>query len=118
MPARQPDWSAAVVPDAKLRDYLLAADHPEGGPKAAFFLSVHFSASDLAAFAYALRRQASFAVVSSAESRYGVKFIADGPILSPSGSEPWIRSVWILEPGSEAPRFVTAYPLEAKHGDR
>lgn len=118
MPAATPDWGRAVVADAKLKDYLLAPDHPEGGPKAGFFLACGFSPDDLGEFASALVEQAQGAVLASVESPFGVKYVAEGPLTGPDGVSRRIRSVWILEPGMDGPRFVTAYPLEMNDGDR
>ena len=44
-------------------------------------------------------------------SPYGVKYIIEGVLETPSGASPRIRTVGILEAGETAPRFVTAYPI-------
>ena len=59
------DWSKAVISERKLTDYLLAIDHPEGGPKAAFFLRCGFDPSKPSELADALVEQAGAAMVSS-----------------------------------------------------
>jgi hypothetical protein len=38
-----PDAEHAVVSEAKVRDYLLNANHPVGGPKAAWFASIGYT---------------------------------------------------------------------------
>jgi Domain of unknown function (DUF6883) len=35
-----------------------------------------------------------------------------GSMVSPDGRNPLMRTVWILEKGEDAPRLVTAYPLQ------
>ena len=50
--------------------------------------------------------------VASAQSAHGEKHVVDGPVASQIETtvHRMVRSVWIIDQGSEAPRFVTAYP--------
>jgi hypothetical protein len=41
---------------------------------------------------------------------HGIKYIIEEVLEAPRGASPRIRTVWILETGETAPRFVTAYP--------
>lgn len=50
-------------------------------------------------------------VVKTVESEYGVRYCVEGPIETPSGVKPYIRTVWIVEKGSLEPRLITAYPI-------
>ena len=53
-------------------------------------------------------------VVERFESVHGQKCVVDGMLMShtePSRSRP-IRTVWIVERSTDAPRLVTAYPRE------
>lgn len=118
MPEAAPDWSKAVVSSEKLVYYLLDLNHPEGGPKAAFFRRCGFEPTRYNDLQAALLAQAARAEVTSVSSPYGVKYVAEGPILGVDGIVRQIRSVWIIEPGQDGPRFVTAYPMEANDGDR
>jgi len=43
-------------------------------------------------------------------SRHGQKYVVDGPITTPAGRMPIVRTVWIIDKGGDSPRFVTAYP--------
>jgi hypothetical protein len=107
-----PNADNAFVEPAKILEYLLAFDHPEGGSKAGFFTRFGFTADDAEALAAALLAQArANPVSSSAESKHGTKYGIDGPLLCPDGRSPSIRSVWIIDRGADAPRLVTAYPL-------
>lgn len=45
-------------------------------------------------------------------SLHGVKYVIDGPLQTPSGRFLSVRIIWIIDPGSVAPRFVTACPLK------
>lgn len=42
-----PNFEKAFVPESKLAEYLLNPDHPDGGPKARFFMQVGFDADTL-----------------------------------------------------------------------
>lgn len=49
-------------------------------------------------------------VVEQVASPHGTKYVLDGTLATPCGDPLHLRTVWIVEPGHEAPRFVTAYP--------
>ena len=67
----------------------------------------------MALFAQALRRLAETGMVTkTVDSVHGQKYIVDGQIETPLGTPRPVRSVWIVDRGLEAPRLVTAYPLE------
>jgi hypothetical protein len=50
-------------------------------------------------------------VTESMETVHGKKYIVDGELENPTGREAWVRSVWIIDTGTDFPRLVTAYPL-------
>lgn len=104
-----PNAGRAVVDLAKVTDYLLNASHPDNGGKAQFFVSLGLG--EPAALIEALSRVAvAGEVVVQAESPHGLKFVVDGTIQSPSGRQPTVRTVWIIDAGEDSPRLVTAYP--------
>ena len=110
---RLPNAEAASIAQAKMRDYLLAADHPEGGSKAGFFLAVGFHPDRWPLLADAIREMIGITPVTQiVESRHGTKYIVEGDLMTPTARRVHVRTVWIIEPGESAPRFVTAYPLE------
>jgi hypothetical protein len=43
----------------------------------------------------------------------GCTYLVEGRITTPPGRRPRVRTVWLVEAGELAPRFITAYPLEA-----
>lgn len=102
------------IPSQKIVAYLLNKDHPQGGSKARFFLGFGFSLADVMEFADALFAQASGAPdVRREPSAYGTDILTCiGPIWTPSGRKPWIKSVWLVidEPEREVGRFITAFP--------
>lgn len=104
-----PNADRAVVDLAKVTDYLLNASHPDNGGKAQFFVSLGLG--EPAALIEALSRVAvAGEVVVQTESPHGLKFVVDGTIQSPSGRQPTVRTVWIIDAGEDSPRLVTAYP--------
>jgi hypothetical protein len=52
------------------------------------------------------------AISKKMESAHGRKYIIDGAIETPGGKTPLVRTVWIIDRGSDVPRLVTAYPRE------
>lgn len=108
-----PNADTAIVPVAKMRDYLLDPEHPAGGGKAGFFLAMGFHPDRWRLLADALREMIDIApVTQTLESRHGTKYIVEGNLMTPTARRVHVRTVWIIEPGESAPRFVTAYPLE------
>ncbi len=109
-----PRAEEAVVPRNKVENYLLHLAHPVGGGKARFFLRFGFRREDWNTLADALRRHArENPVAHSVSDADGVTHLVEGPIQTPSGRTPRVRSVWLTETGELAPRFISAYPLPA-----
>lgn len=107
-----PNASLAVVPERKVTHYLLNPAHPAGGSKASFFLRFGFSVAEWQRLADALLRHArENEVVGTEPTPHGRRYVVDGPLLAPDGSELNIRSAWFIDAGGAAPRFVTAHPL-------
>ena len=103
-----------VVPQNKIENYLLHPGHPIGGDKARFFLRFGFGRDEWTVLADALRRHArEHPVTGSVSDADGVTYLVEGPLETPSGRKPRVRSVWLVETGGLAPRFITAYPLSA-----
>ncbi len=106
-----PNADGAIVNPTKIRDYLLSAAHPVGRFKAAFFISLGYSAEQweqLRDDILALGRTGS--ALSGQPSSFGRKFELDGILIGPSGRSAEVRTVWILRTDEQSPRFVTAFP--------
>lgn len=104
-----PDGMVAVVPQAKVTDYLLSETHPEGRFKARFFRSAGFTdAADLTASLLAVARTGN--ATARMSTTHGRLYDVDGKIETPTGILTTLRTVWIREHGTDAPRLVTAYP--------
>ena len=103
----------AIIPAAKLRDYLLSFRHPVGRLKARFFASLGYTEDNWERLAADLRSQhLQLDAEETGGSRYGRKFVITGALAGPSGKGATIVSVWVIRTGEERPRFVTAYPGE------
>lgn len=113
-----PNVESAVVPEGKIRGYLLSTTHRDGRHKAAFFFRFGFSTDDWRALASALLRHTQEHEVARVESSpFGTRYVVEGTIETPSGRTPTIRSVWFTETNENTPRFITAYPLEGAGND-
>jgi hypothetical protein len=99
------------VPVGKVRDYLLNADHPDGGPKSTFFTSHGFERADHTKLAEALVRHFEDNGPSeSIDTPFGRKYSVHGRLRTPDGRQPMIRSVWIVLSEETVATFVTAVP--------
>ncbi len=108
-----PHLENAYVPEAKIVKYLLNLEHRQGGKdKAAFFMRFGFKIEAWEVLARALlAHAAAYDVASTMTLPDRVHYVIEGEIISPDGRNPQIRSVWVIETDSTAPRFVSAYPL-------
>lgn len=103
------------VPGEKVVAYLLSDTHPSGHAKARFFRRFGFSVDRWELLADALRRHvATHDVTKEEDSPFGRRYNVDGPLESPDGRNPIVRSVWFTESGSTQLRFVTAIPSRRK----
>jgi len=108
---RLPKATHLRVERRKITEYLLCPTHPEGRSKAAFFQNFGFSPERWQELADALRAHgATCPVVRVVESAFGTRYTVEGPLDTPSGRRPAVRTVWILEEGLAAPRLITAFP--------
>ena len=106
-----PNAGIAVVDPAKITHYLLSATHPVGAPQAAFFKTFGFSADQPQVLADALLKHAkTFEAMTLPATVHGTEYEISGPLASPDGRMPRVRSVWIIDAGQSIPRFVTAVP--------
>lgn len=109
---RLPNVERAVVDERKITEYLLAEHHPFGRAKARFFRRFGFRAEAWEVLRDALLDHAQVnAVAWRAATPFGMKYLIEGPLITPDGRAPVVRAVWFVETGQEWPRFVTAYPL-------
>jgi hypothetical protein len=107
-----PNAENAIVDIRKLRDYCLNPEHHQGKHKARLFLSALGMAADNAEEL----RQILLKVVKVHEAclgqqdEFGQRYILDFSLEWQDRSTV-LRSGWIIEPDSPAPKLITCYPL-------
>ena len=110
-----PNAYKSRVDREKIIEYLLCESHPDGRAKATFFTKFGFAVEQWEVLAESLRKHGmTYPVVKTVKSVYGVRYCVEGPIETPNGSNPNIRTVWIVEEGCTEPRLITAYPIRRK----
>lgn len=110
-----PNAQSAVIDPAKLRDYLLSHTHPIGRFKARFFAALGFSADRWAELEGALRSQhLTQDGVLRDSGPHGEAYAIRAILAGPGGQSAPVVSIWFIRVGEQDPRFVTAYPGEAK----
>jgi hypothetical protein len=107
-----PNAAQAIVEERKITEYLLSTSHPAGRAKATFFRRFGFRISAWTALRDALLAHvASSDIVSIRDTAFGRKYTTEGPLPTPDGRKPRVRSVWFVTTGDAPPRLVTAYPV-------
>jgi hypothetical protein len=110
-----PNADRAVIDPAKIRDYLLAGDHPVGRFKARFFVSLGYAADQwerLQDDILAIARSGT--LFGETVDTYGRKFEVDGILTAPSGRSATVRTVWNHPCGRGLSTFGDRFP-EVNH---
>lgn len=108
-----PNAENAIIPSAKITEYLLDIYHEEGAGKAKFFIYFGFSLANWGQLATALRRHCLQHEVSKVENTsFGTRYVVEGGLETPINRFPLVRVVWFILNTEQNPRLVTAYPLE------
>ena len=105
-----PRCAEAYASLRKVTAYLLATDHPVGGPKARYFVSRGYILEDPRRFEDAVKDLACSGTVTKTESsRWGTKYVVEGELSAPDGRPMRLCTVWMIK-GDQAPQLITAYP--------
>ena len=108
-----PESERAYVPRGKASDYLLARNHPDGGPKAAFFTLHGFDSERPDELVDALLKHArEHPVLRVRETVWGTRYTVEGLIRMPDGSEHLLWTVWQFDIGTDFPRLITAHVVQ------
>ena len=108
-----PNHENALVEEQKITAYLLSEEN--SGGKEAFFTAFGFTITQWEILKDSLiAHAAEHEIALTSERPHGIKYIIEGEMQTPDGRLPQIRSVWIMDTGKDAPRLVTAYPLEGE----
>ena len=101
-----------IIPRNKLVKYLLSETHPVGSTKARFFHGLGFNDTNVDELEKALLKIArANDVKNERRFEYGINYVINGTIETPSGKIVMITSVWFVSNAKNRPRFVTAYPV-------
>jgi hypothetical protein len=101
----------AVVPEAKIVNYLLSVSHSSGRAKARFLKGFGFRAQDWLMLREAIMAHArANDITASHRTHFGTRYEIDGPLPTPDGRTPIVRVVWFVEPQENVPRLVTLVP--------
>ena len=110
-----PNAAQAIVERDKISGYLLNPGHRYGASKARFFTEFGFRVEAWQVLADALHEHGCTQKVALVrETSFGQRYAVEGELITPSGREPRVRTVWQLDKGAVAPRLISAYPVEAK----
>ncbi len=107
-----PNAENAIVDIRKLREYCLNSVHEDGKHKARLF----FGALGITVKNAEELREALLQAVKTDDAQvgqrdiYGQRYIVDFLFVWKE-RQTLIRSVWIIDPGSDVPRLITTYPL-------
>lgn len=109
---RLPNGERSFVDVAKLRDYCLSMQHPEGRHKARVFLSVlgltPADAEELRAVLLTAARE-NEAMTTDADE-YGQRYTVDFQMYH-GGRQALVRSAWIIRRSEDYPRLTSCYIL-------
>lgn len=110
-----PNVDRAIIPPAKLMNYLLSRMHLYGRHKANFFNSFEFTADSWETLAAALLKHAAeHELMAAEETPFGTRYTIEGELNAPDGRTPEVRVVWYIRSGEDTPRLVTAYPIRRR----
>src|SRR5262249_20155507 len=108
---RLPHLARAVVPEAKIVNYLLSVNHSAGRAKAHFLEGFGFRAQEWHVLRDAIvAHAAANDITASHQTPFGTKYEIDGPLPTPDGRAPIVRVVWFVEAQESVPRLVTLVP--------
>ncbi|SFU78317.1 hypothetical protein SAMN02799631_02256 [Methylobacterium sp. 174MFSha1.1] len=106
--------SAFTIPEAKVVGYLLNLNSDDGAANAALLVRFGFSPDRPLDLMDALGRHPSPTRWTAAfEAPHGIKHYFEGPLLSPDGRNPHIRSVWQIDNDGDGgtAKFITIRPV-------
>lgn len=105
-----PNTDKAVVPETKIRDYLLSTTHPIGRFKSMVFHDLGYSSDSWHTLHNDLKGFLHLDATLKEQTEYGSKYEIRGSITGPTGKSATLVTAWIVRAGEDFPRFVTAYP--------
>ena len=114
-----PNADRAEVSEKKVLEYLLNPAHPDGAGKATFFTALGYRRPDWRVLRESLAAVARTGRIQAvAATEHGVKYSIVGDVNVPRGGKATIKTIWIIDGNTAAPRLVTAYPAEERDDER
>ena len=112
---RLPRADSAICDESKIRDYLLAREHPIGRAKARFFEALEYTRRECDVLQAALVTLAGAGdAIPGTPSMFGQLYLVRGILHGPNGRRAPVATVWMVRSEEDVPRFVTAYPSEIR----
>lgn len=106
-----PEKFIIEIPENKIIGYALSPSHKLGSHKANYFKSYGFTVKNSFEFISGIKNIAQKnEIVSDVRNNFGVSYVVDGSIKSPSKKTVRLRTVWIVEHKSNVARLVTVFP--------
>lgn len=111
-----PNANQAIVAPEKIVRYLLVSEHPQNQGKAAFFSRFGFTQERWGVLAAAFAEHVRTHEIEQSIPEVGrTKYTVVGPLRTPDGRSPLVRTIWQVDVGTPSPRFITAYPQEERN---
>ena len=96
-----PNAKALIVEQEKIADYLLNPAHRYGASKARFFVAFGFRVAEWQRLAQAFREHGQTQAVARLRATgFGPRYEVEGPLRTPDGRRPLVRTVWQLDKGA------------------
>lgn len=105
-----PNFDRAGIDPSKLLDYLLNPTHKVGAAKLRFLENFGFSRNRPEEVAASLLDHGGANSATVKLTPFGLRYEVDGPLQTPSGVSPIVRTVWQEHTEGALLRFVTMVP--------
>jgi hypothetical protein len=102
-------FETIIIEPEKISVYLLNIHHKDGSSKARFFISFGFTKNNCSDFL--IQHLKSNESKKTIQTPFGIKYIIEGKLNTPTGVPIQIRSIWFVIKQEKILKFVTAYPL-------
>ena len=111
-----PGYENAVIPDSKIQGYVLNLEHPTGGPKAVAFRDVlGYTKENAAALVAEIRHELPrWKATARNSTKYGQPYEVRMLLRGSNGRQATVKTGWIQDFGSNAPRLTSAYIYKEK----
>ena len=107
-----PNSDRAITAREKLVNYLLNIEHERGGSKAKLLIECGYSNHNWQQLGNDIRSaHLSSDVREVKEVAYGIRYIIIAPLMTPSGRQLYVKTIWQIDKGTDIPRLITLLPV-------